>query len=112
MAQESREEDAVGDASGGRDGVVQEVTGVLMNKKQLTVGPPTDASPLLTRLPHHISLQPPDMCTQTAALGFQSCFNRSNPLVAENPPALNCPLRSHRCCPGPLTSMAVGHKGD
>ncbi|CAK0786512.1 hypothetical protein CVIRNUC_009725 [Coccomyxa viridis] len=35
-SEESREEDAVGDASGGRDGVVQEVSGVLMNKKQLT----------------------------------------------------------------------------
>ena len=56
VAQESREEDAVGDASSGRDGVVQEVGGVLMNKKQLTVGPPTDASPLLTRLPHRTPL--------------------------------------------------------
>ena len=70
MAQESREEDAGADGSGGRNGLVQEVGGVLMDKKQLTVGPPTDASALLERLPCHIPLQPPGMCTQTAALGF------------------------------------------
>ena len=40
VAQGSIEADAAVDGSGGWDGVIQEVGGVLMNKKQLTVGPP------------------------------------------------------------------------
>ena len=60
MVQESSEEAMLADGSEerdvngkvhGSDGMVQDVGGVLMNKKQLMVGAPTDASARLKPLP-------------------------------------------------------------
>ena len=63
VVQQNKEKDA--DADSGRerdvsanaqetDGVVQDVGGELMNKKQLMVGPPTDASALRKQLPRRL----------------------------------------------------------
>ena len=89
VVQQNREEDAHVDAgrerdvsanAQGTDGVVQDVGGELMNKRQLMVGPPTDASALRKQLPrrllcsrHACATQPLLWVCKTALTGRIHC---------------------------------------